>query len=350
MIRLIYVETISAPGKAETEPPPNPPAPLEFLGEETIIPDRQPPIGAIADTLEQARDDLLAKLPCGATDIVEKVISAPETITVIWEAGSEYYARARAKSLIAGEHWGHSVASFRRSPRSWTLAFESFLDVGSIRLVSPGRKGFLGFGQRDPKYEVEIVRKACLEVSYALPRETVRTFGLEIKSMESLQLCMRSDNLNIEADLARSQRELQAEGRRGSLALAKLVQVCVESRSSGILQAIAAARHAAPAPELIKALKSALDADAWTMNDGMSYLTPELVSADERVIGWSDGTQARLRAEARECLEALLASPQPAEAPEPVPGSIIVACARCTKPAVFKLNDELLCSKHYHSL
>jgi hypothetical protein len=345
MLRLVYVETLVTEADSVEEAHKiaasrGIPAGLSLLSEQTIA-DPPESVGAIADTLEEARAELHRKLPPGAQILSERVISTPERRTISVEAPDEWSAKDYAKK----EMGGFSPVSIRESPGGYTT-HRSLLDVTATRLLSTGKKGFLGIGKAPRQYEVELIGKGCVEISYSIKPKLIRKVGVRIESAEKLQFCMRRDNLNPHEDFDQSVRELKAESRIGSLALAKLIRECLNSRCSEITWALAAAREAEPTQELLEALRSALSAKQMDSYDGgQSSFTPELFG--ERKIGWTDGTFQRLKDIAIKSLEELLRSTTSGQEPDVVQGSVIIACAQCTEPASYKLDDELLCPKHH---
>ena len=350
MVRLFYVETTVAEADSVEEAraiaaSSGVPAGLSLLSERVIV-DKPSSIGASADTLEQARAQVHRQVPPGATIESEKVISAPERRTIVVEAVDQYSAGAQAERQ-AGEP---ARVSLREAPDG-AINFRSLLHVAATRLSSPGRRGFLGIGRRPSQYEVELVRKACVEVRYCMRPKVVKQVGVKIGSAEKLQSCMRGDNLNPHQDFDQAVRELREEGRIGSLALAELIRVCLHNCSSAISWALAAAGEAEPTRQLREVLRSALSAEqvlSVTLGgdrygpDGTG-LKPELIG--EREIGWTDGTFRRLKDTADKSLKAL--ARRAANDADVRPGSVIVACERCVESASFTYDGEFLCSEHY---
>ena len=346
MLRLVYrqVLTAEAPTQSEAERAGaslEPVVGLGVLSEYTVADPRQT-IAAVGTTLEEARAEVHRMCPAGAQIIGEKKLSDAATDTFVTRAPDEESAVADAKRRFGLP----ASVSIRRAPDDQATDVP-LIEIKSVTIWKPRKKGFLGFGVEPAGYEVVLTRKACVERTYFIGWRFVRNVGVELKSVEALQRCSLSDNLSPGQDFEKAIIELRAEGAVGSLALAKLVDACCESRSAAILWPLQAAREAEPTAPLIEALESVLQSDQKASHEsGQNWCTPELTAAGS--VGWSDRTFRQLKTLASESLDLLgrqITENAGGDAPA---GSIMIACARCNEPASFKWDGEFLCVTHYH--
>jgi hypothetical protein len=112
-------------------------------------------IGAIADTIAEARADAERKLPHLAMVASERVVSYQETKIFTVSAPEYETAQERGKELM-GEP---SSAAIRLNSFDSCKTDMPLLDARSVRLLGPGEDGLL-------KYEVKIVRRVAVELFY----------------------------------------------------------------------------------------------------------------------------------------------------------------------------------------
>jgi hypothetical protein len=299
------------------------PAGLSLLSEEAVEGSPGWAYGH-GDTMEQARADAMHKVPSGAEVVSSRDIETPERRSVIVEAfdwpTANYCARKQVDDMA--------------------------MSVTDTIISKPGKKGFLGMGRKPNQYEVVLFRRGFVRVDYQVRPKLVRKVGVEIRSSEKLQDCMRGDNLNPQNSFLESKALLKEEGRIGSLGLAKLIDVCRESRSSKIVWPLAAAREAVPTPELLDALRAVLSAKPVDSFGGGAYLVPELIGPQQ--IGWTDGTYARLMEIAGQSLQSLSRGGMPEFRKKP--GTAMIVCSQCLEPAAFVFDYEVLCPRHHMTL
>jgi len=345
MLRLIYrqVLTAEAPTQSEAERAGmslEPLAGLEVLSEYSVADPRQT-IAAIGGSFEEARAEMNRISPAGAQIIGEKKLSDAATDTFVIHATDEASAVAEARRIFGLP----ASVSVQRAPNEQPSEVP-LIEVESATIWKPGKKGFLGFGAEPARYEVVLSRKACVERTYFQGWKFVRNVGVEVRSVEALQRCSRSDNLSPDRDFEKATAELRAEGAIGSLALAKLIDACRESRSAAILWPLQAAREAEPTAPLIEALETVLQSDQKVLHEsGQNWCTPEVTG--EGSVGWSDTTFRQLRTLASESLDLLRQRTIEQAGGSAEAGSVVIACARCNEPASFKWNGELVCWKHH---
>lgn len=349
MLRMFYVETQNAQGQTQAEAERagssvQPIAGFEVLSERSVAEPRET-IAAVGATLEETKAELQRIVPAGAGIISEKILAEPHRHSFVIRARDEEAVKAQAR-----ERFGSSGRmSVRRTPGGEPTEI-TLVDVESVITRDTGRRGFLGLGRRLPTYDIVVQCKACVERTYFPGWRLIRTLGVPIHSIEALQRCASSDNLTPDADFEDATRHLKAEGRMGSLGLAKLIDTCRESYSGAILWTVLAASTAEPTQPLVGALEALLKTPQKARpGDRKTWFTPELIEEIGLVgynIGWSDRTYGRLQSLAGDSLNAL-EQKMPAEGDPPLPGSIVITCERCNEPAFGTLSGEALCETHY---
>jgi hypothetical protein len=111
---------------------------------ENIISDGSPnTVMAVADSIDEALEKAMDKVPDGAKVLSQKEVALPEQVTVSVEA----YDKAEAKRKLK-EQKGESAV------------------VRGLRLMAPGKKGFLGIGRRPNQYALDVSIPACVEIEY----------------------------------------------------------------------------------------------------------------------------------------------------------------------------------------
>ena len=303
MIRLVYQQIQTAEGSTDAEAEQaaaslEDVAGLDVLSERTVANPRQT-IAALGASVEEARAEVRRLTPAGAQIIADKVLSNSDRLEFVVHAWDEPSAIARARELCGPPASVSLQATAGEQPAELSL-----VEIESAKIWEAGRKGFLGFGAKQSRYEVVLTRKACVERIWFRGWKCIRTVGVEIKSAATLQRCASSDNLTPDRDFEQGTRELAAEGAIGSLGLAKLIDACRESRSAAILWALLAARDAEPTEALIEALEAVLDAKQKArIADVQLWLPPEQFG--QREIAWSDRTFRKIETVGGESLDAL---------------------------------------------
>ena len=116
-----------------------------------------------AEKLEDALEAARARVPARARILSEKIVQAPETMTIRLSADSEDSARKQAESKIGKT----SV-------------------IQTVSLAIPGRKGFLGIGRTQNQYDIQILKKAVVELTYKTDAKIVVTVGDKIANWSAL--------------------------------------------------------------------------------------------------------------------------------------------------------------------
>jgi hypothetical protein len=339
MHRFLYVETWTADGDSVEEAraclsAKGIPAAMHRISEK-VTDDSPRSCEAFGDRIHAARAEAYRQVPSGSASVRENV--------VILDDGRFYEVEAPdpgKANWSAAERLGEPF--FVRRATGDESCLMHFPDT---KLLKAGSKGFLGFGRTEPRYRVEVVRKAYVQLTYRARPTVAWTVGVEIGSSRTLQRCMDEGNISPVDDYNGVAEELKAEGQRGSLALARLIRECVDSRTAEAGWAVAAAREAEPTRELSEALEYLASSPPLRDGDGKhASFPPELIGSDRFVIGWADATFDRLKREAQLSLEAIAAK---GEAAEPLPGKAILACARSDEAAWLLVDREWLCRRHH---
>ena len=134
-----------------------------------------------ADSLEEARQQVISQIPEGLHVLSEKVISdgLPKTIKAIAETTEEAVVKAQGdipnnaeviekKEVTAPKQKVITVGAFdeqsaRVLMRGKTAQIEM---IKSLRLIMPGTRGFLGLGKKPNQYEVDILQHAVVQITY----------------------------------------------------------------------------------------------------------------------------------------------------------------------------------------
>jgi hypothetical protein len=161
-----------------------------------------------ADSLQAARDQARARLPSGSYLLSERVLcdGNPVTVRETTENSASAFAAARGR-VPAGAHIVDEKEV--RAPENVTLRLAAENEVSAreeaanklsqesvlqdISLITPGKKGFLGIGRAPSKYEIHILEKAIIEITYKADAKIVVTVGDEIASWNELLSAMTSD-------------------------------------------------------------------------------------------------------------------------------------------------------------
>jgi hypothetical protein len=154
-----------------------------------------------ADSLQAARDQASARIPQGFYLLSERVLfdGRPVTVTETGETSDSAFAGARAK-VPAGAHiiaekqiHAPEIVRLRISAETEDSArkeAESKTDKTSllqtVSLAVPGKKGFLGIGRTPNQYDMQILKKAVVEVTHKTDAKIVVTVGDQIANWSSL--------------------------------------------------------------------------------------------------------------------------------------------------------------------
>jgi hypothetical protein len=135
-----------------------------YLLSERVLSDGRPvALKEIAENSESAFAAARARVPAGAHIVAEKEIHAPELVTLRLSAESEDSARRQAES--------------KKDKTSV---------IQTVSLATPGKRGFLGIGRTPNQYEIHILKKADVEVTYKTDAKIVVTVGDQIASWSAL--------------------------------------------------------------------------------------------------------------------------------------------------------------------
>ncbi|MFZ2631742.1 MAG: hypothetical protein WAX48_09180 [Desulfosalsimonadaceae bacterium] len=154
-----------------------------------------------ADSLQAARDQARARIPQGFYPLSEHVLSdgRPVTLTKTAKKSESAFSAARAK-VPAGAHivaekevHASEMVTLRLSAESEDSArkqAESKTDntsvIQTVSLTIPGKKGFLGIGRTPNQYDIHILKKAVVEVTYKSDAKIVVTVGDQIANWSAL--------------------------------------------------------------------------------------------------------------------------------------------------------------------
>ena len=120
---------------------------FSILNQQVITDGLPQTVKAFAETTETAFEKALSEIPKNA-DIVEKEeITTPERRVIYVDAIDENSADQSGRWTARQEFGGLAI-------------------VQSIKLVAPGRQGFLGIGAKLNKYEVVILQQASIKITY----------------------------------------------------------------------------------------------------------------------------------------------------------------------------------------
>jgi len=111
---------------------------------EAVISDGEPKTAsAVADTIEAAFAKTQSELPTEATVIEKKIVTQPGHRVIRVEAFEEPSAKAQVQTKIGDTEI-----------------------VRSLKLIAPGRKGFLGVGKTAHQFEAEVFQQAETAITY----------------------------------------------------------------------------------------------------------------------------------------------------------------------------------------
>ena len=121
---------------------------------------------------------------------------------------------------------------------------------------------------------------------------------------------------------------IKAEGAAGSAALVELTRELLDSRNSGIVWPLLVAERLQSSPELVQVIQLVIDAPG--LRSGVRGKFPAEIEGTGK-IGWTDGTEARIKRIAARILDTLAGKSTPTEAE--MPPSQEPACVHCGKSA-----------------
>jgi len=119
---------------------------LDLLSEQIISDGKPKTVNAVADTTAAAFAKAQSEIPPNAEVVEKKELSAPGLKVITVEAFDEEQADLNAK-IYGNRRFGTSI-------------------VKSLKLVTKGRKGFLGIGKQPNQYEAELFKQAVVQFVY----------------------------------------------------------------------------------------------------------------------------------------------------------------------------------------
>ena len=173
-----------------------------------------------------------------------------------------------------------------------------------VRKTAAGALGELGTAEaveplkRALKDTDGSVRKAAKD---ALKKMGVETHEKGIQTLE--ELCTEMGILDPMAYVNRAVEELKPHGADASRALAELIGELLDCRSPKITLVLMAAEQLHPTPELIEAVRSVKSARGLVRQPTRGRFSPEIAGRGQ--VGWTDGTEDRIRRFAAQVLEKL---------------------------------------------
>lgn len=159
MTQIIDVEADSLE-EARNEVMSQTPAGLQLLSE-TIISDGKPgSFNGVAETIEAAFAKVQSEIPDDAFDLEKKELIAPARKVITVEAFDEDSATMEAN---------------RQIPENAVIE--------SLKLTNSGRKGFLGIGKKPNIYEAEVFQHAMVEIAYKQKAKITARVGYANRGM-----------------------------------------------------------------------------------------------------------------------------------------------------------------------
>ncbi len=146
-----------------------------------------------AESLEEARKQVQSRMPQGFRLLSENVLSDGKPKTVKTSADTEEAAFAKAQSEIPtnadvlekkelyslGQQVIAVEASDEQSAMRQIKKDRNATILGPLKLVTLGKKGFLGIGRKPNQYEAEVVQQAVVEVTYRTKAKVSVKIGKE---------------------------------------------------------------------------------------------------------------------------------------------------------------------------
>ena len=153
----------------------------------------------------------------------------------------------------------------------------------------------------------EVDDETVINILQPSPDKPVSEFSFQsVEQTEGINLlieCLRDDIIDASDLWKRSVRDLQTRGEEGSRALAILLSEMLRCRAEKIGIAIAMSRHLVPTQELITILQAVATTNPLTSSFFNARFRPQIEGGG--MIGWTDGTAARIKASAVEAIEIL---------------------------------------------
>ena len=150
-----------------------------YILSERVLSDGEPvTLKETADKSETAFAAAQARVPAGAHILTKNEVQAPEILTLRFSAESEESARKQADS---------------KTDKTSVLQ--------TVSLAVPGKRGFLGIGRTLNQYDVHILKKAVVEVTYKTDAKIMITTGE-----------LRIDTYRIQIILDQIEMEMQSSG------------------------------------------------------------------------------------------------------------------------------------------
>lgn len=164
-----------------------------------------------ADSLEDARTQLKARIPVGFHLLSEKIISDGKTLTVkvIADTRQDAFVKAEGqippgatvlekRELISSEQ-KVIVEAFdeenarREAVQKARSEFGGNATVKSVKLIQEGKKGFLGIGKQPHQYEAELLHdKAAVQITYKIKvRISAKIDGKSVTTSPGSYHCSR---------------------------------------------------------------------------------------------------------------------------------------------------------------
>jgi len=174
----------------------------------------------------------------------------------------------------------------------------------AVRKTAAGALGELGTAEA-----VEPLKRALQDTNgyvqkaakVALKKMGVETHEKGIQTLE--ELCTEMGILDPMAYVNRAVEELKPHGADASRALAELIGELLDCRSPKITLVLMAAEQLQPTPELIEAVHSVKSARGLVRQPTQGRFSPEIAGRGQ--VGWTDGTEDRIRRFAAQVLEKL---------------------------------------------
>ncbi len=154
-----------------------------------------------ADSLQDARNQAVSRIPKGFHLQFESVVcdGKPVTLKETAETAASAFALARAR-VPSGAHVvaekeikASEIVTFRLSAESEESArreagtkTDKTSVIQTVSLAIPGKKGFLGIGRTANQYDIHILKKAVVEVTYKQEAKIVVTVADQIANWSSL--------------------------------------------------------------------------------------------------------------------------------------------------------------------
>lgn len=223
---------------------------------------------------------LLLKLPYKL--IFRKNVAEPVTAWQVEEFKSDGKQGVSVVINIPNKNFSDKFAELNVTGASFTLPVQEISDESVVRVTGPSEEKPL------PVYtNAEL---------------------MNLKGIKALIECTRDDIMDTKNLWQQAVEDLQSHKEEGSRALASLIGEMLNCRTEHITIAIAMVKHLVPTPELKEILNAMISAQPLKPVFFGGRFRPQIEGGG--MIGWTDGTAARIRASAAEALM-VLDSPLP---------------------------------------